>query len=563
MEMKLQDIKQIGKGAFAKVFLVQDLLTGKYYAKKVVETSKMDQKELNLFAIEKLILRTSLTYNFKNIIKLHRVEKLNNGDYNLILDYCNGGSLHECLYNYINKYRKPFPENIVRYLMEQILIGVECLHKFGIIHRDLKLGNILINYNNEYDRINNNILASEIKIIDFNVSYFPNNSEPKTFLGTIPNMAPSVINNCLPNTQAKEYDEKIDIWSLGTICYEMLFGQPLFGSMQNNENFNNILNANFNIPNTISPQARSFLYCMLSKDGINRLSCTQLLNHEFIKGNIKQTLNYNNITINNQDLNKGGNLQIKGQIPFQTINQISQINNQNNPPKNKFEQYPLVEFSSKPFFNISGYASNSYNGKVKSFNESQIKIILNVEKKFIPACSYPNTQIKEYKTLISYFGIFDGHGGEKCAKFLKNNLDGILFQRTMFPNNVIESVRETFETVENNFRQQAVQNGKLVDKSGSCALISLIVNNMLYAINLGDSRALYSRDGGKEYYQITRDHKPNDPKERARIENAGGQVYYANKTVINGVEVTLKEEQFGPGFKFPYRFAPSGLSVSL
>jgi serine/threonine protein phosphatase PrpC len=83
----------------------------------------------------------------------------------------------------------------------------------------------------------------------------------------------------------------------------------------------------------------------------------------------------------------------------------------------------------------------------------------------------------------------------------------------MFPNNVIESVRETFETAENSFRQQAVQNGKLVDKSGSCALISLIVNNMLYAINLGDSRALYSRDGGKEYYQITRDHKPNDPKE--------------------------------------------------
>ena len=301
--MKLKTIKLIGVGAFASVYLVQDLITGKYYAKKVVETSKMDQKELNLFAIEKLILRTSLTYNFKNIIKLHRVEKLNNGDDNLIVDYCNGGSLHECLYNYINKYRKPFPENIVRYLMEQILIGVECLHKFGIIHRDLKLGNILINYNNEYDRINNNILASEIKIIDFNVSYFPNNSEPKTFLGTIPNMAPSVINNRLPNTQAKEYDEKIDIWSLGTICYEMLFGQPLFGSMQNNENFNNILNANFNIPNTISPQARSFLYCMLSKDGINRLSCTQLLNHEFIKGNINIFQSYNNNIINNQMFN--------------------------------------------------------------------------------------------------------------------------------------------------------------------------------------------------------------------------------------------------------------------
>ena len=48
-----------------------------------------------------------------------------------------------------------------------------------------------------------------------------------------------------------------------------------------------------------------------------------------------------------------------------------------------------------------------------------------------------------------------------------------------------------------------------------------------------------------------------------RIEKAGGHVYYANKTVINGVEVTLKEEQFGPGFKFPYRLAPSGLAVSF
>ena len=43
----------------------------------------------------------------------------------------------------------------------------------------------------------------------------------------------------------------------------------------------------------------------------------------------------------------------------------------------------------------------------------------------------------------------------------------------------------------------------------------------------------------------------------------GGKVYYANKTVVNGVEVTLKEEQFGKGFTFPYRLAPSGLAVSI
>ena len=133
----------------------------------------------------------------------------------------------------------------------------------------------------------------------------------------------------------------------------------------------------------------------------------------------------------------------------------------------------------------------------------------------------------------------------------------------MFPLNVIESVKETFKTAENNFKSLAVKNNILDDKSGSCALIALIINNLLYAINLGDSRALYSRDGGKEFYQITRDHKPNDPKEKARIEKAGGQVYYANRVNVNGKEVILKEEQFGPGFKFPYRLLPGGLAVSL
>ena len=86
----------------------------------------------------------------------------------------------------------------------------------------------------------------------------------------------------------------------------MLFGKPLFSNIQNNENFNNIINANFTIPETISPKARSFLYCMLQKDGINRLSCTQLLNHEFIKENffIDQTSDYDKIPIINKNYNQ-------------------------------------------------------------------------------------------------------------------------------------------------------------------------------------------------------------------------------------------------------------------
>lgn len=107
------------------------------------------------------------------------------------------------------------------------------------------------------------------------------------------------------------------------------------------------------------------------------------------------------------------------------------------------------------------------------------------------------------------------------------------------------------------------KNNVLLDKSGSCALIILIIDNLLYAINLGDSRALYSYNGGQCLYQITRDHKPNDEIEKRRIEKVGGKVYYANTITRNGKEIKLKEEDFGKGFSFPYRVFPGKIAVSF
>ena len=371
MQMKLQTLKQIGEGGFSKVYLVQDLMTGKYYATKVVKTAKMNQLEFNLFSNEKQILRTALSYNFKNIVKLHAVLKDLTGEYTLVLDYCNGGSLHQCLYNYINKYGKPFTEDIVRYLMTQILIGVKSLHDYGIIHRDLKLANILLNYNNDNDRIKQNIFVSKIKIIDFNVSYFPNNSEPKTVVGTIPNMAPTIINNALAFSQKKEYDDKIDIWSLGTLCYEMLFGKPLFNNKNKKEMIYNILNANYNIPKTISPQARSFLHCMLRKDGINRLSCRQLLNHEFIKGNIKVFKCFNNNIINNKMFNgnnihihNNNNKQKKTNIFFRDdMRTITVISDENAIIKDVIKQYFIKIKRPELCHNYQNLVIFTFNGK--------------------------------------------------------------------------------------------------------------------------------------------------------------------------------------------------------
>jgi serine/threonine protein kinase len=294
--LNLELLGSIGKGAFAEVKIANDIMTNQKYAVKILETSKMGQKELELFNTEKRILRAALANNFKNIIKMQNILKDLSGRYYIILEYCNGGSLYDCLKEYSNKNRKPFPEKYVSYLMKEILLGVKSLHDHGIIHRDLKLGNILLKYKSKNNLINQNVLTAEVRITDFNVSYFPNNSEPITCVGTIPDMAPSVLQNGLNNVVPKPYDEKIDIWSLGTLCYEMLFNKPLFGKIINNNMYANILNANFTIPNTISPQAKSFLNCMLQKEGVNRLSVSELLNHEFIKKN--NIMNINNITFN-------------------------------------------------------------------------------------------------------------------------------------------------------------------------------------------------------------------------------------------------------------------------
>ena len=255
-------------------------------------------------------------------------------------------------------------------------------------------------------------------------------------------------------------------------------------------------------------------------------------------------------TYNNHNDNK--KIDLKKSATSMTVQSLASI---------PYNEYPTAEFSHHPFSNIAAYGLNSYNGKVKKFNEDRTKAIVNykLNKNF----AINGIQFRE--PCISYFSIFDGHAGKKCSDFLKQNLDTYLFNSPYFPSNPVKAIKETFKKAEQEFYQMAydAKNNVLLDKSGSCALIILIIDNLLYAINLGDSRALFSCKGGQNLYQITRDHKPNDEIEKKRIEKVGGKVYYANTITRNGKEITLKEEDFGKGFSFPYRVFPGKIAVSI
>ena len=270
---------------------------------------------------------------------------------------------------------------------------------------------------------------------------------------------------------------------------------------------------------------------------------------------------------------------LSGPIPVQPNKQagINQpqinvlINNNKNIEKNtanlslkdcfnvKYPDYPQVELSQNSFGRIIAYAFNTYHGIFKNINEDKAKIIL--EHKPNKVIKNGNGDIINPK--ISYFGIYDGHGGNKCSDFLSQKFDSFLLNSNFLPLYPLQAINEAFVKSEKEFESISFDSQKklMLDKSGSCVLALLIIDDNCYISYLGDSRGLYSFDSGTQLFQITRDHKPNDPTEKARIEKAGGKIYKDTRLKINGQKVNVNEAI--PGLNFPFRVSPGNLSVRL
>ena len=183
---------------------------------------------------------------------------------------------------------------------------------------------------------------------------------------------------------------------------------------------------------------------------------------------------------------------------------LSYTSNKLNPPK-IFNS----SFENNEFF----CAYNSFMN-TRPYNED--KILINCKN---------NNKIK-----IHLFAIFDGHGGDKCSKYLMNNFDEIFFSNQNLLNNISKSLKESYIFSENKFKELNKPKNLFIpiEKSGSCALTLLIIGKKIYCSNAGDSRAIYSENGSKEIYQISYEHKPQN--EIKRIKKAGAWI---NRSVCN------------------------------
>ena len=108
----------------------------------------------------------------------------------------------------------------------------------------------------------------------------------------------------------------------------------------------------------------------------------------------------------------------------------------------------------------------------------------------------PPSRANENWPKCSFFGVYDGHGGANCADFLRDNLHQFVIKESCFPYSPADALKKGFESAEKKYLEicQTVKEGEqgLSDKSGSCGVVALIVGDICYVANVGDSRAVLS-----------------------------------------------------------------------
>ena len=237
----------------------------------------------------------------------------------------------------------------------------------------------------------------------------------------------------------------------------------------------------------------------------------------------------------------------------------------NNAFEKTYPNYGACIHSQKPHCLMKSYAYNSYKGIVKDYNEDRLVVVSQIQK--------PQKTIHRTWPKMSYFGIFDGHGGESCSEYLKNNFLNFLVENKNFPFDIKTALIETFEKLEEEFYNQNKNKPKEeIDNSGSCGLVAIFTENKIYIANIGDSRAIMSLNNGNKVKQLSIDHKPNNIKEFERIIKNGGKVYIdddykedengkIDESQLNFITNKSDLEKFSKQKEVIFRHFPSDLAV--
>ncbi|KAL4429736.1 hypothetical protein ABPG74_001422 [Tetrahymena malaccensis] len=258
---------EIGKGSFAKVFKGVNSETGERVAIKKIDKNKFDKQYLELIDSEISVLAQ---LNNEHIIKF--LDLFNEGDYiYIVTELCELGDLEVFIKNNFQSNKLRLPEELVKVFAYQILLAFLGIADMNIIHRDMKLANVLITKD------------FHLKVADFGLAK-SSFEKDKDQVGTPMTMAPEVLNNL-------GYDSKCDVWSVGCMIYEMLEGRPPFLPMNNGgiEELKRLINQRQLIfRQNISQSAQNLIDQMLTLNPKKRISWHEMFAHEWFAECISQ-----------------------------------------------------------------------------------------------------------------------------------------------------------------------------------------------------------------------------------------------------------------------------------
>ncbi|XP_071652348.1 serine/threonine-protein kinase PLK1 [Temnothorax longispinosus] len=208
----------LGKGGFARVYLMTDVSNGNQYACKIIPKNRMQRIHMQKIAREIMIHKE---LNHVNVVQMHHYFEDNLNVY-MLLEACPRKSLMHVL-----KYRGKVTEPEARYYMKQMVTGVAYIHSQKVVHRDLKPGNMFLS-----DRM-------IVKIGDFGLATRPDGQRRRvTICGTPNYIAPEVL-------YKQAYSYEADVWALGCILYALLVGQPPFDTATLKETYARICNNHY------------------------------------------------------------------------------------------------------------------------------------------------------------------------------------------------------------------------------------------------------------------------------------------------------------------------------